>query len=437
MTPPRSGLPSPPRVLYVVGYLHGNDGITTHLMALSDGLLDREGSVAVASCVRETPDYHVQNRGPEWFRARGVPYYYVPFPDPQRAGRRPFDAVRAVRALYEAVSDFRPDVLHLHSFSLFPYVWVIRLLTGIPVVSTIHLNPDPKRRGVRLLSAANAWVPLHPDAVIALCREQEELFRDRLRVPPGRIHRIPHGIDPTHFRPPRPSERRAARAAFGLEGGVPTVGMVGRLDHVKGHDVLIRALVRLRDEGVAARALLAGTGAGEAAIRRQVEAAGLTDAVQFLGFADSREVLWASDISVLPSRREAFPLVTLEAMLCGVVPVRTPASGAYDQIIDGETGFLIPFDDDAALADRLSRLLTDPGRRSAMAAAALRRARAEFTEETMIERTAALYAAVAGGEAVDRARVPSSVGRDSHGRPSDSGAATSGTAPSSAVGAAR
>lgn len=391
--------------------------------------------MALASCVRDDPDYHVRDRGQDWFRTRGVPYYYVPFPDPQRTDRRPLDPARAVRALFRAVRDVRPDVLHLHSFSLFPYVWAIRLLTGVPIVSTIHLNPDPDRRGVRLLTAVNAWVPLVPDAVIALCREQDDLFRDRLRVPPERIHRIPHGIDPDHFRPPRPAERRAARAAFGLEDGVPTVGMIGRLDYVKGHDVLVRALVRLREQGMTVRALLAGTGAGEAAIRRQVEREGLTDAVQFLGFADSREVLWASDVSVLPSRREAFPLVTLESMLCGVVTVRTPASGAYDQILDGETGFIIPFDDDAALADRLARLFTDPERREAMAAAALRRAHAQFTAETMIARTVALYSATAGLEGPDLASTLPP-GQDRRGRPVDRRAPSSGEAPTRTVGTA-
>jgi glycosyltransferase involved in cell wall biosynthesis len=393
-----SGVPSSfsPRALHVVGYLHGNDGITTHLMALSDGIRRRGGAVGVASCVRSAPAYHVEARGADWYAAQGVPRFFVPFPDPQRPDRQSFDGLRALRGLYDAVQEFRPDVLHLHSLSLLPYVWAVRRLTGVPTVSTLHLEPDPQRTGVRLLGAANRLFPLRPDGLIALCREQEAFFRSTLHARPEQIFRIPHGIDPAHFRPAQPSERAAARARFGLSPEEPTVAMVGRLDHVKGHDVLIRALARLQREGRSVTALFAGTGAGEDAIRRQVAENSLSEAVRFLGFADSREVLWASDVSVLPSRREAFPLVTLEAMLCGVVPIRTPASGAYDQILDGETGFLIPFDDDRALADRLERLVAQPDLQAAMAGAALRWARTHFTADVMIDRTLAAYAAVVG-----------------------------------------
>jgi glycosyltransferase involved in cell wall biosynthesis len=365
-------------------------------MALTEALLRRNGAVGLASCVDRRPAYHIKNRGLDWFDAAGVPYYYVPFPDAQRERRGRLDALRAVRALYRAVRDFEPDVLHLHSFSLFPYAWVVRLLTGVPIVSTIHLDVNPKRTGVALLRAINGILPVLPDRLVALCREQEAQFQTLLRAPDDRIVRIPHGIDETHFRPPRPAERAAARARFGLDPDDPTVCLIGRLDYVKGHDVLIRALTRLREMGVPVTALLAGTGAGEANIRQAVDAAGLTDAVHFLGFADSREVLWASDVTVLPSRVEAFPLVILESMLCGVPTVRTPASGAYDQITDGTTGFIIPFDDDEALADRLAQLLTDPVERAEMAKAALSRARNEFTADAMIDRTLALYGDVSG-----------------------------------------
>lgn len=386
----RSGL----RVLYLVGYLHGNDGITTHLMALTEGLLRQNSAVGLASCVDRQPAYHIQNRGTDWFDRLGVPYYYVPFPDPQRPQRGRLDALRAVRDLYRAVQEFEPDVLHLHSFSLFPYAWIVRLLTGVPIVSTIHLDVNPNRTGVALLRAINAVRTVLPDRLVALCKEQEEQFRTILHAPDDRIVRIPHGIDETHFRPPQPTERAAARESLGIPQDTPTVSLIGRLDYVKGHDVLVRALARLQKRGISVTALFAGTGAGEANIRRQVEEAGLTNAVHFLGFADSREVLWASDVSVLPSRLEGFGLVTAESMLCGVVPIRTPAFGAHDQITDGQTGFIIPFDDDQALADRLALLLTDSSRRTQMGEAALHRARNEFTADAMIDRTLALYATV-------------------------------------------
>jgi len=402
--------PSPPlRILHLVGYLHGNDGITTHLTSLAEGTLRRGGRVGIVSCVRNAPAYHIENRGRERFTALGIPYYYVPFPDPQRPDRRPLDAFRAVKALREAVATFRPDVLHLHSFSLFPYAWMMRALTGVPILSTIHFNLDPRRAGVRALSGLNSVLPVLPDGFIALSREQEDQFQTILHAPAGRIFRVPHGADARHFRPPTRTERTAARARLGVPTEDRTVALVGRLDALKGHDVLVGALHRLRGREFPVTALLAGTGAGENDIRRQVADAGLTDAVRFLGFADARDVLWASDVSVLPSRQEAFGLVPVESMLCGVVPVRTATSGARDQIVDGKTGFVIPLDDSDALADRLSVLLTDPSRRAEMAAAALRRAREHFSTDAMMERTLSVYAKVAGRPDADRSAAGGSV----------------------------
>jgi glycosyltransferase involved in cell wall biosynthesis len=249
---------------------------------------------------------------------------------------------------------------------------------------------------VKALRGLNAVSTVLPDALVALSGDQEEQFRTALRVPDSRIRRIPHGIDADYFRPPTPAERETARRKFGLRPGTPTVCMIGRLDYLKGHDVLIRALARLRDRAVPVHTLLAGTGASEPNIRTLIEDEGLTETVHLLGFADSRDVLWASEVSVLPSRQEIFGLVAVESMLCGVVPVRTPCAGASEQIVDGSTGFIIPFDDDQALADRLALLLTEPARRAEMAQGALRHARTHFTSETMIDRTLSLYAEMAG-----------------------------------------
>ena len=79
-------------------------------------------------------------------------------------------------------------------------------------------------------------------------------------------------------------------------------------------------------------------------MREYAKGAGIAGQVQFLGYTDSRHVLWASDVCVLPSRQEGFAVAIIEAMLCGVVPIRTPAAGAAEQIDDGTNGFIVPFE---------------------------------------------------------------------------------------------
>jgi glycosyltransferase involved in cell wall biosynthesis len=104
-------------------------------------------------------------------------------------------------------------------------------------------------------------------------------------------------------------------------------------------------------------------------------------------------VLWASDVLVLPSQKgtEAFPLVILEAMLCGVIPIRTPASGAEDQISQGINGFIIPFGDATSLAQKLESVFSDPHMLSRMADASVSFGIKHFTLDNMLEKSVRLY----------------------------------------------
>ena len=91
------------------------------------------------------------------------------------------------------------------------------------------------------------------------------------------------------------------------------------------------------------------------------------------------------------NRYEKFGLVIAEAMLTGAVPLRTPAEGTHDQIRDGEHGFVIPFDDPDVLADRLTRLATDPSLQQKMSHHAIAFAHQHFSAGRMVEQTIATY----------------------------------------------
>jgi len=122
----------------------------------------------------------------------------------------------------------------------------------------------------------------------------------------------------------------------------------------------------------------------------------VADHVRLLGHQDAREVMWASEAMVLPSAEDSFGLVVVESMLCGVPVVRTPAGGASDQIVNGESGYIIPFGDDEALADRLQCLLSDETHRREMGAAAEQRARNKYTKEQMALETINVYESALG-----------------------------------------
>jgi glycosyltransferase involved in cell wall biosynthesis len=105
------------------------------------------------------------------------------------------------------------------------------------------------------------------------------------------------------------------------------------------------------------------------------------------------EILALCDTLALPTHREGFPNVVLEASAAGVPVVTTTATGAVDSVVDGVTGFLVPPGDATALAAALARLAGDPALRRHLGDNASIRARRDFSSEVIWEAMADLYAA--------------------------------------------
>jgi glycosyltransferase involved in cell wall biosynthesis len=146
----------------------------------------------------------------------------------------------------------------------------------------------------------------------------------------------------------------------------------------------------LKEKNIKPIYILAGTGDIDF-IKSLIKENNLEDQFILPGFVDSRDILWASDLLVLPSRQEGFALVVVEAMFCKVVPIRTPAAGAFDQIDDGFNGYIVPFDDYVSLADRIQFLLENDIIRQRMAQNAYEKAKKFFTLDNMVENYLDIY----------------------------------------------
>jgi len=163
---------------------------------------------------------------------------------------------------------------------------------------------------------------------------------------------VPNGVD----RDGRAGDRVHAPAA------APIIAAVGRVEPIKGFDVLVDALPLVRHTMASARVLIGGDGSAAAGLRAQADAAGLAEAVEVLGWLDPPDVadlLAQADVVVVPSRREAFGIVVLEAWRAGTPVVASRVDGLGELIDDGATGILVPPGDAAALAQACVRILTD------------------------------------------------------------------------------
>jgi len=383
------------RVLFVLATLWGENGITTHLMALGKGFKDLGWEVAIASGIANTDTDASQEakKAIDRFKKEEIQHFEISFRSLGIDLINIFSTGKTVQQFSSIVHQFSPDVIHLHSLSIAPYVKLIAARYGIPMISTSHLEPQSLNPSIGIKKFINQWIsPIWGDRLIAISSEIQAFFETSLQVG-DRVRRVHHGMDESYFRPPTDEERYQAKIVLGLEETDDVICLIGRLDPIKGHDVLIQALAILKEDGMRPIALFAGKGYGleTQRVQLQAEQVGVLSQIRCLGIVDSRQVLWASDILTLPSRREGFPLVILEAMLCGIVPIRTPAAGALDQIQQGITGWIVPFDNPKELADCLKKTLQDITLKKKMSQAALQVSRSEFTTRRMILNTLEIY----------------------------------------------
>lgn len=179
----------------------------------------------------------------------------------------------------------------------------------------------------------------------------------------------------------------------------PTILYAGRLRARKAVIVLVRAFAETVAAVPRARLVLAGDGDERAAVEAEIRRLGIGAHVELLG-AVSRAVvaerLRGATLFCLPSIYEGLPLALLEAMAAGVPVVTTAVSGHPDAVVDGETGWLVPPEDSAALASALIHALSDPAERRRRAAAASARFAARFEIGVVARRYLELLAAPAG-----------------------------------------
>jgi glycosyltransferase involved in cell wall biosynthesis len=175
-------------------------------------------------------------------------------------------------------------------------------------------------------------------------------------------------------------------------GAEPRLLCVGRLIPVKGHLVLLRALAQARSRAPGLVLDIAGQGPLEPALKAYAAELGLSDAVRFLGFVSPiQSAIEAASAVVVPSLGEGFGMVALEAMERGRPVVASDVGGLPEIVADGETGFVVPAGDAAALADALVTLVSSPARAAEMGQAGRRRALESFTPERSTRGIEALY----------------------------------------------
>jgi glycosyltransferase involved in cell wall biosynthesis len=177
-----------------------------------------------------------------------------------------------------------------------------------------------------------------------------------------------------------------------LDEGAKLIGLVARLQPVKGHRYFIEAASRIAAVEPKAHFLLVGDGALRREIEEQAARLGAGDRVHLLGDRNDAALVPAGfDVAVLASLHEGLPNAVMEAMAAGAPVVATAVGGTTELIIDGATGYLVPPADSDAMARRILDALRNPEWSAQMAAQGRRRALNQFGMRRMVESVERLY----------------------------------------------
>jgi glycosyltransferase involved in cell wall biosynthesis len=298
------------------------------------------------------------------------------------------DSRSGVARLAGFMRRLRPDVVNPHLFRSTAVAAPLARWHGARVVETYH-----GREGWRRGFLPDRVVGRLVHRVIAVSEAARAFLVHGKGYPAARVTVVPNGRDLSVFRPG--SAREAARKELGLDGAVPLVGVVGRLEPQKGHAYLLDAWPAVIHEFPDARLLLVGDGALRGALHARARAVGAGDSVIFAGFrADVPRMLDAVDIVCLPSLYEGMPLTAIEAAAMARPVVATAVDGTPEVVREGRTGRLVPPADAPALARALLDLLRDPEGARRMGQAARDWALLRFDLDRQVAATARVYRSV-------------------------------------------
>lgn len=369
-------------VLFVTNTLH-RGGAEAHLLLLARGLRERGVTCEVAFLRSSVSGGSLDLR--DAFEEAHIATHYL-------GCERSYD-LRAGLRLNRLLHSRPWDVLHSHLPRADAAAAICKLLNPRQRwIATLHHPYDNAYAGAPLVPfMAPMW--RLADGVIAVSEPVRQWSISRLGLAPDRVWTIEHGIE-----------------LKGIGGGGPQVhaddryciGTIGRYEERKGHETLIRAMVRVREEFPTACLKIAGHdpwGYGQV-LRRMIAELELQDHVELLGFVSDKDAFFSAiDVFAFASRSEGFGIVVLEAMYAGKPPIVSDIAPLKHIIAPGSSGLVARPDDAASFAEAIISLFRDREYLRRMGAEAMRHVRAEFSGARMVERTLDYYGAVTRGAA--------------------------------------
>lgn len=309
--------------------------------------------------------------------------------------RKPFDLLAPLRLL-TLLRRERPDLVQTQMLRADIYGrWACGLL-GIPYITVVQNMDVWKRTGApfdRYATWFDARQLKRARRIVAVSNAVADDLVERQGIPRDLIEVIYNSAKVERFAEPTTAdERRAWRQTEDIPDDALVVTDTGRFTVQKAPEVWAAAAAMVLRDRPATHFVRANDGPLLEQTVELAERLGITSNVHFVGErGDIREMLYASDVFVLPSRFEGMPTVLVESLAAGRATVATDVSGNPEIVADRETGLLVPSDNPRALADAIVELLDDAALRAKLGAAGQASVAGRFDIRTTSQAYQALY----------------------------------------------
>lgn len=307
------------------------------------------------------------------------------FTPPKRDSK--ISKLKALFSILFSLVKIKADLIHVQSPYLSWAPWLLRK----KFVSTMHVTDIYPSLFYKKATG-----------LIAISKETKEFATKIHNYDEKNIYIVHHGVSSSFAETLTREEISTRREQLKLPTDKLIILLVGSIEKRKGHDILLKAVSKI-PENLKEKIHIVFLGSDKNNDTKNTEwldncihSYNLNSIVTRFEYQNPLIFYKISDIFVLPSWQEGFPLVVLEALLSECLCIRSDAEGAYEQIVDGKTGFIFPKGDDESLSKILFRIIEDNVLRSDVKKAGRRFALNYFQSETMAINTIKVYEKVIG-----------------------------------------
>jgi glycosyltransferase involved in cell wall biosynthesis len=285
----------------------------------------------------------------------------------------PATGIWSVIAHVQTLHQLHPDIVHINTCTPWECATGLFAALTLPNARVVRVDQLPLRTTDALKLWRTRALLLRVDAHVAVGEASARRMEDFYALGRDCVISIPNCV-PDHATP-KPFLPVGEKSLV--------IGSVGRLDAMKGHDILLRAIAQLES----VRVVILGEGGQRSALKQLATELGISDRIDLPGWVEDPHLYLSKfDIFAMPSRSEGFPLAVIEAMLAGLPVVATRVGSIPEAVTDGETGLLVDKNDVDGLATALRRLRDHPELRMRFGKQGREVAQRNFTVEKMVKR---------------------------------------------------